>query len=93
MLLQSTKNTISLLKALPDAWRSGYVTGLKAKGGLTVDIYWDDGKLKETKITAANEYNGRLLCKDTEFTINLNKGQSVSFELCTTKSEHLTNPK
>jgi len=36
---------IRLLPALPDAFKEGSVSGLKAKGNITADISWQDGKL------------------------------------------------
>lgn len=45
MLLQSTPDTIVPLPALPAAWPSGKVHGLRARGGYTVDIEWSDGKI------------------------------------------------
>ncbi len=55
MLLRSIDNRIYLLPALPTSWETGSVTGLKAKGNVTVDISWENGKLKEYKLQNANE--------------------------------------
>lgn len=60
MLLQSHDGEISLLPALPDEWKNGNVTGLKARGAFGVDITWKDGKLAEAAIQSERGGNCRV---------------------------------
>jgi alpha-L-fucosidase 2 len=61
MLLQSHAGEISLLPALPAAWPAGSVRGLRARGGVEVDLNWAAGRATaaELRPTVGGEHNIR----------------------------------
>ncbi|MCR8655905.1 glycoside hydrolase family 95 protein [Paenibacillus endoradicis] len=52
MILQSHCDELRLLPALPIAWEEGYMKGLRARGGFTVEVAWRDHCLVYARICA-----------------------------------------
>lgn len=68
MLLQSSdEDGIQLLPALPDAWPSGMITGICARGGFEITMHWNNGKLIDAEVLskAGNDcvihYHGKTI--------------------------------
>jgi alpha-L-fucosidase 2 len=55
VLLQSQKGIIRLLPALPDEWMTGEISGLRARGNITVDMKWESGKLVYARLTSKKD--------------------------------------
>ena len=90
MLLQSHDGYVHLLPALPDAWREGRASGLKARGGYEVEVEWSGGQLRRATILPAN--NGTLRLRTT--TPLKHKGKKVGayyeYEIKTKKGTAIT---
>ena len=62
MLVQSQDGVIHLLPALPRAWASeGSVSGLKARGNVTVDVAWKNGKVSSYSLRGPGAKTAKVL--------------------------------
>lgn len=75
MLVQSDENEIRLLPALPDAWESGSVKGICARGGFEIDMNWNNKKLEKVIVFSQKGGKTTLINGDKKQTLSLKKGQ------------------
>lgn len=86
MLLQSHRDGLELLPALPSAWKTGVVSGLRARGGYTVELRWSGGRLEQAAVTASRDTVCRIRQTSGELQVSgadgrlLGRGTSVSFD-------------
>ncbi|XP_022922821.1 alpha-L-fucosidase 2-like [Cucurbita moschata] len=81
MLVQSTVKDLYLLPALPgDVWSDGCVKGLKARGGLTVNICWKGGDLDEVGVWSSEQISVTTLhYRGSKVAANLTSGKLYTF--------------
>ena len=56
MLMQSHEGVIDLLPALPGDWKTGHFTGVCARGGFELNMYWQNGQI--SKLEVHSKYGG-----------------------------------
>jgi len=76
MLLQSHARVINLLPALPSNWPSGNVKGLRARGGYTVDITWENGRLVHANLVADHDAPVKIQYKEMTKELALKGGEN-----------------
>ena len=75
MLVQSDENEIRLLPALPDAWESGSVKGICARGGFEIAMEWNNKTLNKVVVSSKKGGKTILIYGDTKREITLKKGE------------------
>ncbi|MBP1618108.1 MAG: hypothetical protein H6Q14_1935 [Bacteroidetes bacterium] len=60
MLVQSHDGAVHLLPAIPDAWKTGSVSGIVARGGFEIAMKWQNGELTEATVLSKLGGNLRL---------------------------------
>lgn len=81
MLVQSHSSVIQLLPALPKAWPTGSVTGLRARGGFDVDVSWKNGKLTKAVIHSKAGLPCKVAYGDQVWDVKTTAGKSHALPL------------
>ncbi|MBY0145039.1 glycosyl hydrolase family 95 catalytic domain-containing protein [Neobacillus niacini] len=81
MLVQSHHGEIHLLPALPSGWSSGYVKGLRARGGFEIDLKWENHKVESVKIHSHFGGMCQLHIGDDRISFNTVRGTVLAVQL------------
>lgn len=81
MLVQSRPGEIHLLPALPDDWRSGSLCGLRTRGGLLLDMTWQNSRPATVRLSAARDVRTTLRSGGTRMDLALGAGETRVIDL------------
>jgi alpha-L-fucosidase 2 len=78
MLMQSTEDKIYLLPALPDAWQTGSIKGICARGGFELSFEWKNKTITKLTVLAKSDGTTTLMNGNKQKIIALKKGQRIT---------------
>ena len=64
MLVQSNADRVVLLPALPSAWKSGRLMGVRVCGNARMNIVWRDGRLEHAQVCSGCETLRKFVYRD-----------------------------
>lgn len=67
--------TIALLPALPENWKDGTVSGIRARGGITVEMTWRDSRVVALTLTSQRPCRVTLIVNGQRKTVKLKRGR------------------
>ncbi|MBQ7933396.1 MAG: glycoside hydrolase family 95 protein, partial [Lachnospiraceae bacterium] len=79
MLVQSTKERVVLLPALPLEWNSGSIRGLKVVGGAELDVNWEKGEMSSFSISATVARDFLVKYREQEICLHLDAGEKYFY--------------
>ncbi len=79
-LMQSSLTQIELLPVLPDSWPDGSITGICARGGITLDIEWRDRRLQRVRMCSNNDRTMTIVYGELRREVAFEAGAAVALD-------------
>lgn len=81
MLVQSNTDRIVLLPALPAIWKDGCIKGVCARGGVKLNIFWQNGLLTKAEICVKKDMIKKIVYqgKSIELQLSADQWQQITF--------------
>lgn len=73
MLIQSNTDRVVLLPALPSAWKSGKLTGVRICGNAHMNIVWKDGSLEKAQVCSGCDTRRKFVYQNICVELELKK--------------------
>jgi alpha-L-fucosidase 2 len=80
ILVQSSENEITLMPALPDAWKEGSVKGLCARGGFEISMEWKEGKITKASVLSKSGNPCKVIYANKTYDLKIGKGKSADLK-------------
>ena len=81
-LLQSNADRVVLLPCLPKEFANGSAKGIRARGGASYNLNWENGELTEFTVSAEqSDYHMTVHYRDKVFKLDMEKGEVAKFEI------------
>ncbi len=71
---------IDLLPALPPAWQSGTITGLRARDGFEIDMQWNEGRLVQVTLRSTTGFPCRVRLGDRVVDLHPAAGKTIQLD-------------
>ena len=76
LLLQSHEGFLRILPTLPHNWKTGKITGLKARGNILVGIEWTDGILDKLTLMSNSNQSKKIVYNEKVVFLDMKKGKN-----------------